>query len=103
MQGNPNIEAEAGSLSFPHIKEDASNSDLTHIRAELLIPSRSDPTKDAAVVISSNSKKIVFVGKQSDVPNKYAVCPMRVGPCAEHENSRIRSTRITYIGLINLY
>jgi hypothetical protein len=75
VQGNPNIEAEAGSLSSLHIKEDASNSDLTRICAELLIPGRGDPTKDAAVIISSNSKKIVFVGKQSDVPNKYTACP----------------------------
>lgn len=75
VQGNPNIEAEVGSLSSLHIKEDASNSDLTRICAELLIPGRGDPTKDAAVIISSNSKKIVFVGKQSDVPNKYTACP----------------------------
>ena len=61
VQGNPNIEAEAGSLSSLHIKEDASNSDLTRICAELLIPGRGDPTKDAVVVISSNSNKIVFV------------------------------------------
>ncbi|OCL03569.1 hypothetical protein AOQ84DRAFT_302547 [Glonium stellatum] len=75
MQGSPRVEAKASSLSSPDTGENELNSDLTCIYAELLIPGRGDPTKDAAVVISSKSKKILFVGKQSDVPSKYASCP----------------------------
>ncbi|MCJ1311375.1 hypothetical protein MMC25_005046 [Agyrium rufum] len=71
------------SMRFPEASSSAASTGLFDtttkkkniicITADLLIPGRGEPTKNAATVLEDN--KIVFVGSQASLPEKYATVP----------------------------
>jgi imidazolonepropionase-like amidohydrolase len=60
--------------------ESSSNSEHSVIFTSLLIPGRGEPITDAAVVISTKSKKIEYVGAQTSLPEKYSSAPKTTVP-----------------------
>ena len=66
-------------MSFPtttsedHPLEDFKKKSITCICADLLIPGRGEPMKDAAAVLEEG--RIAFVGPQSNIPEKYKSAP----------------------------
>ncbi|KAJ4295073.1 hypothetical protein N0V90_007081 [Kalmusia sp. IMI 367209] len=61
-------------------KESQDHQGFSVICASLLIPGRGEPIRDAAVVLSTKDKKILFAGSDSDLPKSYTQSPKTYVP-----------------------